>query len=171
MMRVARRQLVSRSIMPVSIVLVCAIVAIVAFTLWQAREDARARAQREGENIVQAIEADIARNIELYDLSLQGLREALATKAVADVAQEVQRLALFDHAANANYMGAMLALNATGDIIVNSRSQRHARSTSPIATTFRSTYKDQISDFISAAPSQAVWSIRAEHRAEPEAAG
>ena len=122
MLRVARWQLVTRSTMPVSMVLVCAIVAIVVFTLWQAREDARTRAQREGENIVQAIEADIARNIELYDLSLQGLREALAIKAVADVAQEVQRLALFDHAANADYMGAMLALNATGDIIVNSRS-------------------------------------------------
>ena len=63
--------------MPVSLALVCAIMAIVGFTLWQAREDARA--QREGENIVQAIEADVARNIELYDLSLQGLREALAT--------------------------------------------------------------------------------------------
>ena len=77
MMRVARRQLVSRSIMPVTLVVVCAIVSIVAFTLWQAREDARARAEREGENIGQAIEADVSRNIELYDLSLQGLREAL----------------------------------------------------------------------------------------------
>jgi hypothetical protein len=97
-------------------------VAIVAFTLWQAREDARARAEREGENIVQAIEADVARNIELYDLSLQGLREALATSAVAHVAQEVQRLALFDRAASAKYMGSLLAINATGDIIVDSRS-------------------------------------------------
>jgi hypothetical protein len=66
-------------IMPVSVALATAIAAIVAFTLWQAREDARARAEREGENIVQAIEADVARNIELYDLSLQGLQEALAT--------------------------------------------------------------------------------------------
>jgi hypothetical protein len=79
MMRVAQRQLVSGIIMPASIVLALAILVIVAFTLWQAREDARARAEREGENIVQAIEADVARNIELYDLSLQGLSEALAT--------------------------------------------------------------------------------------------
>jgi diguanylate cyclase (GGDEF)-like protein len=122
MMRVAQRQLVSGIIMPASIVLALAILVIVAFTLWQAREDARARAEREGENIVQAIEADVARNIELYDLSLQGLSEALATSAVAHVVQEVQRLALFDHAARAKYMGSMLALNATGDIIVDSRS-------------------------------------------------
>ena len=122
MMRVAQRQLVSGIIMPASVALAFAIVAIVAFTLWQAREDARARAEREGENIVEAIEADVARNIELYDLSLQGLREALATSAVADVVQEVQRLALFDHAASAKYMGSMLALNATGGIIVDSRS-------------------------------------------------
>ena len=71
--------------MPASVGLASAIVAIVAFTLWQAREDARARAEREGENIVQAIEADVARNIELYDLSLQGLQEALATEAVAQL--------------------------------------------------------------------------------------
>ena len=114
--------LASRSIMPVSLALVCAIMAIVAFTLWQAREDARTRAQREGENIVHAIEADVARNIEVYDLSLQGLREALATVAVAHVEREVQRLALFDRAASAKYMGALLVLNATGDIVISSRS-------------------------------------------------
>src|SRR6516225_5156096 len=122
MMQAAQKQLVSRSIMPVSLALVCAILAIVAFTLWRAREDARTRAQRDGENIVQAIEADVARNIELYDLSLQGLREALATVAVAHVVQEVQRLALFDRAASAKYMGALLVLNATGDVVISSRS-------------------------------------------------
>ena len=122
MMRVSQRHLVSGIIIPASAVLAFAIVAIVAFTLWQAREDARARAERDGENIVEAIEADVARNIELYDLSLQGLREALATSGVADVLQAVQRLALFDHAASAKYMGSMLALNPNGDIIVDSRS-------------------------------------------------
>src|SRR5262245_30273044 len=122
MMRVAQRQRVASIIVPASVALASAIIAIVAFTLWQAREDARARAQREGENIVQAIEADVARNIEVYDLSLQGLREALATVAVAHVEQEVQRLALFDRAASAKYMGAMLVLNATGDIVISSRS-------------------------------------------------
>jgi hypothetical protein len=88
MMQVAQRQRVSRIIMPASVAMASAIVAIVAFTLWQAREDARARAERENENIVLAIEADVARNIELYDLSLQGLREALATSAMAHVAQD-----------------------------------------------------------------------------------
>src|SRR6516225_7931441 len=122
MMQAAQKQLVSRSIMPVSLALVCAIIAIVAFTLWRAREDARTRAQRDGENIVQAIEADVSRNIELYDLSLQGLREALATEAVAHVGQEVQRLALFDRAASAKYMGALYALNAAGEIVISSRS-------------------------------------------------
>ena len=122
MIWVAQRHLASRSIMPVSLALVCAIMAIVAFTLWQAREDARTRAQREGENIVQAIEAHVARNIELYDLSLQGLQGALATEAVAHVGQEVQRLALFDRAASAKYMGALYVLNAAGEIVICSRS-------------------------------------------------
>jgi diguanylate cyclase (GGDEF)-like protein len=123
MIWVAQRHLASRSIMPVSLALVCAIMAIVAFTLWQAREDARTRAQREGENIVHAIEADVARNIEVYDLSLQGLREALATVAVAHVGHEVQRLALFDHAASAKYMGALYVLDAAANIVISSRSK------------------------------------------------
>jgi diguanylate cyclase (GGDEF)-like protein len=123
MMRVAQRQRISRIILPASVALASAIVAIVAFTLWQAREDAGTRALREGENIVQAIEADVARNIELYDLSLQGLQEALATDAVAHVAQEVQRLALFDRAADAKYMGALYVLNAAADIVLCSRSK------------------------------------------------
>jgi diguanylate cyclase (GGDEF)-like protein len=121
-MQVAQRQRVNRIIMPASVALASAILAIVAFTLWQAREDARARAEREGENIVRAIEADVARNIELYDLSLQGLQEALVTEAVGHVAQEVQRLALFDRPARAKYMGSLLVLNATGDIVIASRS-------------------------------------------------
>src|SRR6516162_3441587 len=120
---IAQRHIASRSIMPVSLALVCAIMAIVVFTLWQAREDALTRAQREGENIVQAIEADVSRNIELYDLSLQGLREALATEAVAHVGQEVQRLALFDHAASAKYMGSLYVLNAAAEIVICSRSK------------------------------------------------
>ena len=122
-MRVAQRLRVSRIIMPASVALASAILAIVAFTLLQAREDARTRAEREGENIVQAIEADVARNIELYDLSLQGLREALATEAVAHVGQEVQRLALFDHAASAKYMGSLYVLNAAAEIVICSRSK------------------------------------------------
>src|SRR6478752_3373211 len=120
MMRVAQRQLVSGIIMPASIVLALAILVIVAFTLWQAREDARTRAEREGENIVQAIEVDVARNIEIYDLSVQGVQKALATSPVAEVAREVQRLALFNRDAGAKYLGAMLVLNAPGDIVMDS---------------------------------------------------
>src|SRR6476659_351067 len=122
MIRIAQRQQVSRIIIPASVALASAIVAIVAFTLWQAREDVRARAEHEGENIVQAIEADVARNIEVYDLSLRGLQGLLAPVPVAHGVQEVQRLALFGHAASANYMGALHVLNATGDIVTSSRS-------------------------------------------------
>ena len=123
MMQVAQRQQISRFILPASVALASAIVAIVAFTLLQAGEDARTRALREGENIVQVIEADVARNIELYDLSLQGLREALPTVAVAHVGQEVQRLALFDRAASAKYMGALYVLDAAANIVISSRSK------------------------------------------------
>src|SRR5262249_22795072 len=56
-----------------------------------------------------------------------GLQEALATEAVAHVGQEVRRLALFDRAASAKYMGALYVLNAAAEIVISSRSTADTR--------------------------------------------
>ena len=123
MMRVAQRQLVSRSIMPASVVLASSDHCDRGLHALAGAARMRAHAQSAKAKTSSKPSRPMLRaTSKLYDLSLQGLREALATLAVARVEQEVQRLALFDRAASAKYMGALLVLNATGDIVISSRS-------------------------------------------------
>ena len=56
-----------------SLLLVIAILSIVAFLLIRERANAELSATRAATNIVQLIDADVLRNVELYDLSLLGL--------------------------------------------------------------------------------------------------
>ena len=67
--------------MQISFALACAILAVVAFTLWQARRDAWTQAVRYGQSLVQALQNDISRNVELRDLALQDLSDALTNEA------------------------------------------------------------------------------------------
>ncbi|MBV8512342.1 MAG: GGDEF domain-containing protein, partial [Xanthobacteraceae bacterium] len=112
----------SRVIMPISYTLACAIVAVVAFTLWQARQDAWTEAERYGRSITQVLRNDIARNIELYDLSLQRLRDGIVNPDIADIGPRARRWALFDRAATGRDLGVMGALDASGNVLINSRS-------------------------------------------------
>jgi hypothetical protein len=108
--------------MPISYALACAIVAVVAFTLWEARQDAWIEAERYGRSITQVLRNDIARNIELYDLSLQRLRDAIVSTDIAGMTPRARQWALFDRAATGKDLGAMGVLDASGNILVNSRS-------------------------------------------------
>src|SRR5436190_19610005 len=99
-LRPVRQFSLSRAIMPISLALACAIMAVVAFTLWEARQDAWTQAERYSRSLVQALQNDIGRNIELYDLSLQGLSDALANPALAKMAPNVRQQVMFDRAAS-----------------------------------------------------------------------
>jgi diguanylate cyclase (GGDEF)-like protein len=121
-LRPARRRSFDRAVMPISFALACAIMAVVAYTLWQARQDAWTQAVRYGQSLVQALQNDIGRNIERYDLAMQDMRDALANPALAHVNPEARQSVLFDRAAGGEYAGAMGVLNSAGDIIVDSAS-------------------------------------------------
>jgi hypothetical protein len=54
------------------------------------------------ENLASGIDADINRNIELYDLSLRAVASNLAMPEIKDVSKAIRHLILFDHAAKAN---------------------------------------------------------------------
>jgi diguanylate cyclase (GGDEF)-like protein len=121
-LRSAREPSFSRAIMPISFAVACAIMALVASTLWEARQDAWTQAVRYSQSLMQALQYDIGRNIEIYDLSLKGLSDALTNPELASLPDSVRRLVLFDQAAGANYLGTMGAIDARGDIIVESNS-------------------------------------------------
>jgi diguanylate cyclase (GGDEF)-like protein len=86
------------------------------------RRSAWEQARLSAGNLVSAIQTDIERNIELYDLSLQAVVDGLREPDIGAVRPEIRQLVLFDRAATAKYMGSILVLNRNGDVVLDSRS-------------------------------------------------
>ncbi|RZF24517.1 sensor domain-containing diguanylate cyclase [Paraburkholderia sp. UYCP14C] len=92
---------------------------VCATILYQARVDALNRARETSSNLALLAERDIERNFELYDLSMQAVVEGLRDPEVRGSSAHLQRLALFDRAATARYLAAMLVIDASGRIILD----------------------------------------------------
>jgi diguanylate cyclase (GGDEF)-like protein len=71
-------------------------------------------------NLATGIDADIARNVELYDLSLRNVAVNMTVPQVQAASPEMRQLILFDHAATARHFGAIQVLNETGDVTLDS---------------------------------------------------
>jgi diguanylate cyclase (GGDEF)-like protein len=83
-----------------------------------------ARAARAAENVIATIDADITRNFELYDLSLQGVVEGLNLSKIWQVSPAIRQQFLFDRAATAKYLGSIFVLDRDGNLILDSRTQQ-----------------------------------------------
>ncbi|WP_434581288.1 GGDEF domain-containing protein [Pseudomonas sp. Z5-35] len=105
-----------------SSLVVIAILSIVTFLLIREHASAQQAATRAASNIVQLIDADVLRNVELYDLSLRGLIAAAKRDDLKDVSPTIRHLALFDRATAAPYKGDILVLDKRGDVIADSAS-------------------------------------------------
>jgi diguanylate cyclase (GGDEF)-like protein len=68
------------------------------------------------ENLASSIDADISRNIELYDLSLRNVASNLVMPEINKVSKEIRHLILFDHAATAKHFGVIQAFDAQGKL-------------------------------------------------------
>lgn len=111
------------------IILVCGstaamlvIVLIVVFLLIKERQDANEAAARAAANIVHLIDADVLRNAELYDTSLQGMISAWARPDLQLIPPELRHMVLFDRSTAASYKGDLLLLDRNGDILADSTS-------------------------------------------------
>lgn len=78
-------------------------------------------------NLASSIDGDIARNIELYDLSLRNVANNIMSPELRDVSPAVRQMVLFDHAATARHFGAIQALDADGNVTLDSRTLDPAR--------------------------------------------
>ena len=74
------------------------------------------------ENLASGIDADISRNIELYDLSLRNVASNLVMPELKDVSKEIRHLILFDHAATAKHFGAIQVFDAQGKLTIDAAS-------------------------------------------------
>lgn len=83
------------------------------------RQDAWEQAEQTSKNLLQVLERDIARNVELYDLSIQSAADNLSTPGLAEISPQLRQLVLFDRAATARDMGVMLVIDENGDILAD----------------------------------------------------
>lgn len=99
-----------------------AILAIVASLLARERDDAAQTAARAASNIVRLIDADVMRNAELYDSSLQGMISAWQRPDLQQLSPELRQLVLFDRATAASYKGDLVLLDNRGELLADSLS-------------------------------------------------
>ncbi len=97
-----------------SVVTVIGFSAICASVLLDMRRGEEALARQTLENLATTIDADISRNIELYDLSLRAVAGNMVEPAIKDVSKPIRHLILFDHAATAKHFGAIQVFDAKG---------------------------------------------------------
>jgi signal transduction histidine kinase/CheY-like chemotaxis protein len=103
-----------------STLLVAAIAGFAAWGLWDDWHVIERHAIQTADNLSAALENGIARNIEAYDLSLQGVADGLRVPGIMSADPNVRNAALFDRAATAKYMGALFVLDQNGRPILTS---------------------------------------------------
>lgn len=96
------------------------IVGIVSVLLTREHASALQAATRSTTNITQLINADVLRNVELYDLALHGLTAAATRKDLPQVPADIRHLVQFDQATAAPYKGEVLLLDKTGAVTADS---------------------------------------------------
>ena len=99
---------------------VALIVVIVAVLLIREHASTLRAATRSTTNIAQLINADVLRNVELYDLALKGLIAAKQRNDLSQVAANIQHLVQFDLSTAAPFKGEVLLLDANGAVIADS---------------------------------------------------
>ncbi|GJD51561.1 hypothetical protein OPKNFCMD_4316 [Methylobacterium crusticola] len=120
---VGRRGLLTpRILAALSITVILALSAASAVMVLQMRQSAWDQVGRTSQNLLEVIERAIDRNIELYDLSLQAVVEGLQNPEVEGISPTLRQLILFDRSATAQGLGSILALDAEGNVFVDSAS-------------------------------------------------
>jgi diguanylate cyclase (GGDEF)-like protein len=93
-------------------------------TLWHERTDALLYANQQADNLAQVAERDIARNLELYGLSLQALVENWARPEISALPMPVRRLVLFDRSLEATNVSSVSVLDSDGRVVISMKDSR-----------------------------------------------
>src|SRR5205823_956712 len=104
--------LATRTLLVCAAVVTLGFVAICAFLLADARADAERQADLTASRLAAAVEQDVARNVELLDLSLQTIIALWQSPAVRDLSGQQLGAALFEHVPRDRYVSFIDALDA-----------------------------------------------------------
>ncbi|MGN1290420.1 MAG: diguanylate cyclase, partial [Bradyrhizobium sp.] len=117
-----RWRLSAKLLVVASVATVLGFSAVCAGVMFDMRRGEEQLARRTLENLASGIEADISRNIELYDLSLRAVASNLEMPEIRNVSKELRQLILFDHAATAKHFGAIQVFDSKGDLTIDAAS-------------------------------------------------
>src|SRR5947207_6420430 len=93
--------------------------AICASVMLDMRRSEEQLARQMLENLAASIDADVGRNIELYDLSLRAVVSNMVMPEIKDVPKPILHLILFDHAATAKHFGAIQVFDVSGKLTID----------------------------------------------------
>ena len=127
-MRVLVQTCRAQTTIPAVVALALCLASLTGWMLLDARKAAFRQAEQAAANLTLSLERDIARNIEIYDLSLKAAAANLGIPGLADASPEVRQAVLFDGASEARYFGRIAIADASGEDIFDSGSAhpRHA---------------------------------------------
>ncbi len=111
-----------------SLLVVLGICGLVGSLLLEARRDAWDRAAQEADNMRRLVARDLARNLEVFDLSLRAIQEHLAIPGVTDLPVQIRDMVLFDRAITASHVGAVFATDAAGNMLYRPMGMRRFNS-------------------------------------------
>jgi diguanylate cyclase (GGDEF)-like protein len=104
------------------LLIVCSVLTVIGFSaicanvMLDMRRGEIELARQSLDNLASGIDADISRNIELYDLSLRAVASGMLLPEINDVSRPIKHLILFDHAATAQHFGAIQVFDANGQL-------------------------------------------------------
>jgi len=112
----------SKLLIASSVATVIGFSAICANVMFDMRRGEEELARQTLENLAAGIDADIGRNIELYDQSLRAVSSNLVMPELKGVSKPILHLILFDHAATAKHFGAIQVFDASGQLTIDASS-------------------------------------------------
>jgi len=114
-----RWRLSAKLLIASSVATVIGFSAICASVMLEMRRGEEQLARQMLENLAASIDADVGRNIELYDLSLRAVVSNMVMPELKDVSKPILHLILFDHAATAKHFGAIQVFDASGKLTID----------------------------------------------------
>ncbi len=98
-------------------------VALMGWTILDERRVIWDHAIDTSQSLSSTIAQDIARNVEIYDLSLKAVIDGMRLPGIWKLSPAVRHSVLFDGAANARDLGSLIVINEKGSILIESGTQ------------------------------------------------
>ena len=102
-----------------SVVTVIGFSAVCVNVMLDMRRGEEALARQTLENLATSINADVSRNIEIYDLALKAVASGMLLPEINTVSKPIRHLILFDHATTARHFGAIQVFDADGRLTID----------------------------------------------------